>query len=258
VRISETENYRLSAMASVDLRFVTRLIEYLPTKNLEFLVTESRSQLRQDLFVLAMLGFPRGRYFVEFGATDGIALSNTYALEKHFGWNGIVAEPAKMWHKALSRNRSCSIDQRAVWSRSGQRLEFNETVVGAVSTLERFSSSDLHAKVRASGRLYSVQTVSLSDLLDFHSAPQVIDYLSIDTEGSEAEILGSFDFSDYIFKVITVEHNFTKTRVAIKEVLEKNGYVRILEDLSSFDDWYLNRDHFEKSFLSALIETPKS
>jgi len=257
LRISETENHKLSATALFDLRFVVRLIEYLPTKNLDSLLSESRSQLRQDLFVLAMLGFPRNRYFVEFGATDGVDLSNSYLPEKQFGWKGILAEPARMWHKDLSRNRSCKIDQRAVWSESGQQLEFNETVAGALSTLDRFSSSDSHAQFRASGRLYPVSTVSLSELLNFHSAPSVIDYLSMDTEGSELEILRAFDFSEYSFKVITVEHNFTSARGAIKEVLEKNGYVRVLDELSNFDDWYLNKDHFENSLLLALLESPK-
>ena len=256
VQISERENQTPLATALSDLRFVARLTEYLPPENLEFLVSESRSQLRQDLFVLAMLRFPTNGFYVEFGATDGVTGSNSFFLEKHFGWDGILAEPARVWHKDLSKTRACKIDQRAVWSESGQQLEFNETFAGALSTLDRFSSSDSHAQFRESGRLYPVTTVSLLELLNFHGAPQVIDYLSMDTEGSELEILGAFDFSEYSFKVITVEHNFMSARGAINGVLEKNGYVRVLEDLSNFDDWYLNKDHFENSFLSALLESP--
>ena len=54
------------------------------------------SQLRQDLFVLNELDFKENGYFVEFGATDGIKLSNSYLLEKSFNWNGILAEPARI------------------------------------------------------------------------------------------------------------------------------------------------------------------
>ena len=51
----------------------------------------SKSQLKQDIFVLLETGFKRNGFFVEFGATNGIDLSNTYLLEKRFGWNGILA-----------------------------------------------------------------------------------------------------------------------------------------------------------------------
>lgn len=53
-----------------------------------------QSQASQDVFALVANGFKRGGYFVEFGATNGKSISNTYVLEKEFGWTGIVAEPA--------------------------------------------------------------------------------------------------------------------------------------------------------------------
>ena len=56
----------------------------------------SRSQIGQDLFVLNELKFKKNGYFVEFGATNGIDWSNSCILEKEFGWNGIVAEPARV------------------------------------------------------------------------------------------------------------------------------------------------------------------
>ena len=59
---------------------------------------DSKSQLRQDLFVLSETNFKRNGYFVEFGAASGFQLSNTYLLEQNFSWSGILAEPAKVWH----------------------------------------------------------------------------------------------------------------------------------------------------------------
>ena len=78
----------------------------------------------------------------------------------------------------------------------------------------------------------------LNDLLKEYSAPLEIDYLSIDTEGSEYEILKNFDFEKYSFKVITVEHNNTVNKTLINELLEKNGYKRQLKKLSQFESWY--------------------
>ena len=62
---------------------------------------KSRAQLKQDIFVLLETGFKRDGYFVEFGATNGVDLSNSWLLEKAFGWTGILAEPARIWHDDL-------------------------------------------------------------------------------------------------------------------------------------------------------------
>jgi hypothetical protein len=84
-----------------------------------------------------------------------------------------------------------------------------------------------------------VKTVSLADLLIRHHAPAELDYLSIDTEGSEFEILRDFDFARYPFKVITCEHSFTPAREKIHALLTAAGYVRKYAKFSDFDDWYV-------------------
>ena len=64
---------------------------------------QSKAQLRQDLFVLSELEFKKNGYFVEFGATNGFDISNSYLLETKFNWKGIVAEPAKKWRHELKK-----------------------------------------------------------------------------------------------------------------------------------------------------------
>jgi len=199
----------------------------------------SCGQLQQDLFVLATTEFRRRGYFVEFGAANGKHLSNTHLLEKHFDWTGILAEPAPRWHVELAQHRTCRIDHRCVWRESGQLLAFDEVEQAELSTLAAYASGDGHAVERRNCRRIEVQTVSLLDLLSEHGAPRDIDYLSVDTEGSELEILTAFDFSAYRFGVITVEHNRTKARDKIKSLLEQHGYRRRMETVSEFDDWYV-------------------
>ena len=184
-------------------------------------------------------GLKKQGFFVDFGTTDGVSISNTYLLEKWFDWRGIVAEPAECWHAELRKNRNCYIETRCVWKESDSTLYFNEVEFPELSTIDRFSANDMHKEERTKGKLYEVQTISLLDLLEYYNAPRVIDYLSVDTEGSEFDILSSFDFAKFEFKVITCEHNFTPMREKIHALLTSHGYVRKFEDLSYFDDWYV-------------------
>jgi hypothetical protein len=126
-----------------------------------------------------------------------------------------------------------------VWHTTGEKLRFNETQTAYLSTIDSFSNKDKHKADRRNGTRYEVESISLMDLLKKYDAPPHIEYLSIDTEGSELAILSAFDFSQYSFSVITCEHNYTADRPRLHKLLTKNGYVRVLQDVSRFDDWYI-------------------
>lgn len=240
IRHSSLENLRRHETAANDLDLLLSLPTEFASQLLQHL-RKSKSQLRQDLFVLSQLGFRRNGFFVEFGATNGVDLSNTYLLEKEFGWSGILAEPARCWHNDLRKNRTAAIiESKCIWKNSGSTLKFNEVEVAELSTINSFSEADVHRSDRRNGRTYDVKTISLNELLEIHRAPHTVDYLSIDTEGSEFEILNSFDFSRHIFRTITCEHNFTPMRERILELLSRNGYERVYQSLSKFDDWYVH------------------
>lgn len=224
--------------AAADLKFLGAQPEAYIVPALR-LLARSKSQFRQDLFALTSSGMKRGGYFVEFGATNGVDLSNTWLLEKEFGWRGILAEPGKIWHEALRQNRSSVIETNCVWSASGQKLDFKETAFAELSTVKTFASSDAYASARQYGISYQVETISLQDLLDKHRAPRNVDYLSIDTEGSELEILSGFDFNSYRFSTITCEHNHRPVRDDIRRLLASHGYERKFEDISQYDDWFV-------------------
>jgi FkbM family methyltransferase len=205
----------------------------------EGLLAKSKSQLRQDIFVLHELNFKRGGFFVEFGATNGVDLSNTWLLEQEYGWQGILAEPARLWQADLTANRRARIETRCVWKTTGESLSFNEAKAPELSTIQQFSSADLHAHERVQGDTYLVETISLMDLLAKHGAPREIDYLSIDTEGSEFDILQGFDFDKYHIRIVTCEHNYSPMREQLHALFTRNGYTRKYEQVSQYDDWYV-------------------
>lgn len=201
----------------------------------------SSSQILQDSFVQWVLNEKKHGFFCEFGATDGVSLSNSYSLEQHFGWTGICAEPGSSWHADLRRNRpGAAIETRCVWSSTGEQLTFSETSDRELSGLSQFHKSRFFTPSRKRAKTYMVETISLNDLLKIHNAPNDFDYLSIDTEGSELSILKAFDMNLFQPKIITVEHNYGSNRQMIYDLLTSFGYRRVLPEISLFDDWYVS------------------
>jgi hypothetical protein len=230
-------------LKSIDAFKDTVTVKFLKVfpKTINFLDI-SKSELRQDLFVLSLLNFKKKGYFIEFGAGDGMTDSNTFSLEKNFNWNGIVAEPILHKYKTILKHRRCHIEMSAVYKYSNLRLKFSfNTNSSNFSGITKYIVDDFN---RNSGVKKMVKTISLMDLIKKYNAPKIIDYLSIDTEGSELSILSSFDFSKYHFKIITCEHNFTENRKKIIKLLNDNGYKRIYKDLSNYEDWFINKSFF--------------
>ena len=201
------------------------------------LARRSVSQLGQDLWVLEKTRHKRGGYFIEFGATDGVALNNTLLLETEFGWTGLCAEPNPKFFADLRRNRRCIVSDACIGPRSGDTVEF--IFADVYGGMADYANADSHAAkrnaYRAEGKLALLTTISLEDFLLKHAAPQDIDYLSIDTEGSEYDILAAFPFDRWRIRLITVEHNFTPQRAQIHALLSPLGYIRTEAE---FDDWY--------------------
>jgi len=171
----------------------------------------SKSQLFQDLFVLYFLKNKKNGTFLEFGATNGFEMSNSFTLEHDFQWQGVLAEPSPQWHKQLKKNRPKStIIKECIYSETGKNLDFFVSDQGVFSTLEEFKNSDIssmpgNTKARnESGYNHKVKTISLNDVFIKHFNGSPIDYMSVDTEGSELIILEKFDFGRFSPKVVTV------------------------------------------------------
>ena len=233
-----SEEFFLKTRDGSDFAFFQNLLEQKSSGVLQALklIGESKAQLRQDLLVLWLLDFKRNGIFIEFGATDGVDLSNTYLLENNFGWTGILAEPALIWHEKLRTNRKCVVDFHAISSTSGELLDFFEAEDARFSVFGNIGSAQKSIKYT---RTYSVRTKTLLDLIEENNLPNIIDYISIDTEGSEFDILNAFNFDEYAFRVMTVEHSNATEQDKMFQLLSSKGYARILSNISSFDDWFI-------------------
>jgi FkbM family methyltransferase len=196
------------------------------------------SQLKQDF--LAAYFLEENKFFVEFGATDGISLSNTFLLESEYGWNGILCEPGINWHEELVKNRNVSIDFRCVSTKSKEIIDFAECGIPEISSMLSHIHVDHWYEQRKKNKIYQVETVTLDDLLIQNNAPSTVDYISIDTEGSELDILESFSF-DWNTTLFTVEHNYiVSKRDSVQDLMASKGYVRIFPEISEWDDWYIH------------------
>lgn len=198
------------------------------------------SQWGQDESIVKFYKGKKNGFFIEIGAADGIELSNTYMLEKEYGWSGICVEPIPEQYTKLVKNRPhSSCLNMAVYNESNNTVSFD--ISNGYSLLSGINTHiDKHAEyVNANKTTISVQTISLNDLLAEYNAPSFIDYLSLDTEGSEYEILKNFNFGKYIFGYIDVEHNHIEPRrTDIRKLLLNNGYAYIGENCG--DDQYVH------------------
>ena len=201
----------------------------------------SYSQRFQDLFGLWENGFATSGYFVEFGAMGGRDYSNSYVLEQ-LGWDGVVAEPHPGHTKRVKKVRRCYVSTKCVFDRTGDTVTFH-AVRGrpALSTVEGFGTDDARSHFREDYVAHAVETITLGDLLDEAGAPTVIDYLSIDTEGTEIPILKAYDFGSRPIRAISVEHNDSH-RDELYELLTARGFRRKWPEFSGHDDWYVHTD----------------
>ena len=212
-----------------------------------------KSQLYQDIFAAFIIGEKFDKTFLEFGATNGFDLSNSYMLEKSLGWKGTLSEPSTQWHDELRKNRPFSdIITDCIWSESGMELSFFMSDYGNASTLDAFKESDrlsmprnTDARIKSGKNIY-VKTISLNDVIQKNFKGRAPSYISIDTEGSEYEILRTFDFAKFRPVVFTIEHNFTNQQEKIDDLMQLNNYVRVFKKITAFDAWYVSNEVLDK------------
>jgi FkbM family methyltransferase len=173
---------------------------------------EFYSQYGQDKFVYTNYFANKSNgYFVDIGAHDGEAGSNSLFFER-LGWRGVCFEPIPSVFHKLDQIRTCDKRQIAISDKQGTAEFFvlkgySEALSGLVGYYPDQHIARINRELQEHEQEFEYITVQTST---FNEAitETVIDFLSIDTEGSELSILKSIDFGKYDIKVITVEANY--------------------------------------------------
>ncbi len=196
----------------------------------------------QDRFVVAASGGQRGGFFLDSGASDGVFGSNTRTLERDLGWRGICVEPNDALYARLSASRSCVCLNCCLYDRDGD-VEFFEAAEVYGGILDEYHPAHLAFARAFVGRhgaepdtTATKKARTVASILREHRAPPIIDYWSLDTEGSELAILRSFPFHAYRVRFLTVEHNHAPVREDIADLLAGHGLRRVAD--LGIDDAY--------------------
>jgi FkbM family methyltransferase len=170
-----------------------------------------------DRRVAKILDFRDG-YYVELGANDGIAQSNTMILERYKGWKGLLIEPHAPTFNKLKQNRS---DQNYFancacvnfhYDLGTYRYIYSNLMSIGLDDENEIQDRKEHA---SSGKMFlaegEVNEISyakartLNSILQEAKSPELIDFLSLDVEGAELSVLQGIDHDQYKFKFILVE-----------------------------------------------------
>lgn len=186
-----------------------------------------------DVWVLRILGTVYSGYFVEVGAADGLNGSSCAILDV-LGWNGICVEPSEYFYRTLVVNRPNSICENVcLWSCDGLVSYYEKPWLGGVEgVVNRNHVVGIMPRQQ--------RAMTFKSLLRKHGAPFCIDFIAIDAEGSEGEILRNFPFDEYDVKLFAIEGE------KADEVLIQNGYsavINVFNDRCPWEHYFLRVTH---------------
>ena len=179
-------------------------------------------------------GYKNG-FFVDVGAHDGISINNTLYFEKFNNWSGVNIEPIQKVFDKLVINRTSSININcAVCNKNGETDFFcNSGYTEMISGItENFDSRHLERLQRENSQMGStteiikVNTKRLETIFDENNITN-INYLSIDVEGAEFEVIKSINFDKVFIDVIGFENNYNDTSIPIIKYLEDKNFIII-------------------------------
>ena len=201
------------------------------------------SQHKQDEYLENTIfkGYKNG-FYVDVGAHDGVSLNNTLYFEKNNNWNGINIEPNKKVFDKLLTNRPHNINLNlAVCNNDGEteflcNTGYTEMLSGIKNTFDSRHLQRLYREniqMGASTEVIKVNTKKLETIFDENHISH-INYLSIDVEGAEFEVIKSINFDKVFIDIIAFENNFNDTSSPIILFLENHNFTFIHSSLDIF------------------------
>lgn len=201
------------------------------------------SQDNQDKYLEENIfkGYKNG-IFVDVGAHDGISLNNTLYFEKYNNWSGINIEPINQVYNKLVINRPSSININcAVCNNDGDtdfyyNTGYTEMISGIKDTFDKRHFQRLERENKQMGsitKIIKVNTKKLETILDENNIKH-INYLSIDVEGAEFEVIKSINFNKVYIDIIGFENNYQDVSNHIIKYLEDKNYVILYKCLDIF------------------------
>ena len=191
-------------------------------------------------------------FFVEVGAYDGVVLSNTVFLES-IGWRGVLIEPApeKAQKCRLNRPLALVFECAAVGSDRIREITFHDVVGGGVYSTSQLSPehSDRLDRYGLKTRTITVPARTLDSILE-DAHPKHVDFVSIDVEGAEADVLGGFTLSRWWPRAVMIEVNSRSRSSAIRDIFNRSGYVYLTS--IAINDVYVPLTDFHR--VASLID----
>jgi FkbM family methyltransferase len=187
------------------------------------------SQYGQDKFVDQVLfAEERGGVFLDVGAYDGVTINNTCFLEQSRGWTGMCVEPLpKEFAKLQSARKAVCINGCAALEDGSVdflQVHDNEMLSGRVETFDQRHVERIEDAIQQAPdakELIRVRAYALPGLLRAHGIAHV-DFLSLDTEGGELDLLKSLDLAGLGVRAIAIENNYGGPD--IEHYLSRQGY----------------------------------
>jgi FkbM family methyltransferase len=169
-------------------------------------------------------------FFVEVGANHPYSGSQSWHLEQR-GWSGILVEPLPELAEKLRQMRSAKVFCVACSSptNAGQRRPFY--VADKLSSLDR----DRMATGSRPQAVIEVPLRTLDDILAEAGAPSSIDFLSVDVEGHEIEVLRGFDFTRWRPRLILLEDHVAD--LSTHRFVRSAGYRLVRR--TGLNGWYI-------------------
>lgn len=194
------------------------------------------------------------KYFLEAGAMDGHLWSNTKFFEDSLGWKGILIEANPFQMPYIATNRPNCIIVNALMSDSKSPLEFiisNNPAVCSVKDTTPQSIKDAYYQPNCIRSIKMIPT-RLDEIINKSGISQ-IDFISLDVEGHELQVLKSFDFKTSQVKVVSwlieMLNEETKNQ-EVFEFMEENGY-KAMEKVAH-NHFFIHRDYLKYFEFSTL------